>query len=1132
VALCQEVLVRAPRNPAALRLLGILWLDGGRAAEAIAPLREALRADPADLRTLDALSAALMAANDHAGAEQIVRQALALDGRLVVAHMRLGLALGAQGRWGEAARAFEAALEIAPRAADAHHNLGDALTRLQLPHEAIDCFRRALEINPENPVSHNSLGLELQELGLWGAARQRYQRALALDPDFADARYNMGILSLFRHEFESGWRGYEYRLRSRLIRAGLRKRPETLEQYERLPRWGGPSETGVGEVAIWAEQGIGDQILFSTLIPDLLACGVPILYEVDRRLLPAYQRAFPGARFVPFQDPPQEALQRADRVLLAGSLPGFFRRSRPDFERQPARLLGALPERVAHYRQRLDRLGPGPKIALSWRSTREDWFVQRKNAPLADFATLLKLPGVKFADVQYGDTGAERASVEAALGEGLLHFDDVDYFNDLEEVLAILEACDLVITTSNATAHFAGALGKRTWLLFLADRPPFHYWAHGDGRKALWYPSVEIVTDVRHADWRSLIALVAERLAQEAGPDSAGSAKRVGADGRDRQTLPEWLARARALRSEDRLGEAVAACRNRLAQAPGDAEAWCELAHALRWQGEWSDARAAATRAIEIAPRLARAWFNLGAIEVATGEPGTGIASYRRALDIDPEFAEAWSNLGEALGAGGDRTGEIEAYRRALAVNPQLAPAWSNLGNALLDTGRIGGSLAACRRATELDPQSAAGWNNLGNALHESGEEEAAVTACETALRIAPELAEAWSSLGAALHGLGRYEDAIRAHGRARDLQPRTAHHYFNLGTTLMHYGRNPEAIDMLRRGLQLDPGHAAAHWDLSFALLGCGRLREGWEECEWRWRRPRAEPRRYTFTPWDGDASSPRRLLLWAEQGVGDQIMHASMIPELAATKLDLTLEIDPRLLPLARRSFPGVKVVPRRESPAASAADFDCQAPLGSLGRWLRPSFESFPAHRGYLKPDPARAGAYRSRLLGTAQPAQRVIGVSWRSANREFGAYKSCSLTEWTPILRAPHARFVDLQYGDTASERGRAEQQSGTRIEHLPDLDLFNDLEGLAALCAACDLVITASNATAHVAGALGRPVWLIVPTGYGRIWYWFSGRRDSPWYPSMRVYSQAAPGDWSGVLDEVARDLRAFVAKQP
>lgn len=157
--------------------------------------------------------------------------------------------------------------------------------------------------------------------------------------------------------------------------------------------------------------------------------------------------------------------------------------------------------------------------------------------------------------------------------------------------------------------------------------------------------------------------------------------------------------------------------------------------------------------------------------------------------------------------------------------------------------------------------------------------------------------------------------------------------------------------------------------------------------------------------------------------------------------------------------------------------------------------------------------------------------LVGISWKSANRELGLLKSLALRDWSGILSVPGARFVDLQYGDTAAERGEAERQSGARIEHLPDLDLYRDLEGLAALCAACDLVITASNVTAHVAGALGRPVWLLAPRANGRHWYWFAGRADSPWYPSMRIYTQDAAGNWSGVLDAVAGELAGFIRDQ-
>jgi len=1126
-ALCREVIARAPDSPIALRMLGILALERGSAAEAIPLLRDALRAEPENLNALDALAMAHAAAGDFAQAESVVRRGLAVDAGRPVAHLRLGMMLTPQGKWAEAARAFEETIRRAPRLAAAHHNLGDALTKLHRPEEAIPSFRRALSIDPANPETYNSLGLALQRLRLWSAARRRYENALALDPAFEKARYNLALARLFHREFEQGWPEYEARLRCEPVRVTLRERVETLDLYERLPRWGGPAEGGAGPVAIWAEQGIGDQILFSTLIPELIAAAVPFIYEVDRRLLPAYERAFLNGRFVALDDPPHPALRDAGRVLLAGSLPGVFRRRREAFARQPEKLLTARTERVAHYRQRLAASGPGLKVALSWRSTREDWFGEKKNVALADLAPLLKLPGVRFVDVQYGDTTGERNAAEAMTGVRLLHFDEVDYFNDLEEVLAILEACDLLITTSNATAHFAGALGKRTWLLYPANQPPFHYWSLDGSGRTLWYPAVEILTGVEHADWRSLIVAAAAKLEALALEEQMGpTGFAVGAlDVAPRPADP--LENVKALRKEGKLAEAEAACRLVLEKAPRNAAAWCELSHLLRWQARLDEARAAVMHAIELAPEMATAYFNLGAIQAAQGEAVWAIESYRRVLELDPALAEAWSNLGELLGAAGDKAGEIDAYRRALDANPQLAPVWSNLGNALLEAGRSGEALVACLRATDLDPDFAAGWNNLGNALHACGEDEEAVAACESALKLEPEHAEIWGTLGAALHGLGRLDEAIEAHRRAAAMQPGVAHHHFSLGVALMHFGRYSEAITHLRQALALDPHHAQAHWDLSCALLVSGRLSEGWEQYEWRWRRGKAEAKRYDFTPWDGDLSRPRRLLLWAEQGIGDHILYGSLLADLASSLLRITLEVDPRLVSLYQRSFPQLTVIPQRDPPA-DPKDFDCQAPLGSLGRWLRPTIESFPQKRGYLKPDLMRAEAYRARLTGDT--GTRLVGIAWKSANQEFGAAKSQSLLDWGKVLTVPGVRFVDLQYADTETERERVERRTGARIDHLPDLDLHDDLEGLAALCAASDLVITASNVTAHMAGALGRAVWLMAPQGGGRLWYWFPGRADSPWYPSMRIFEQRVRGSWRETLDAVAQALAALVSK--
>ena len=587
-----------------------------------------------------------------------------------------------------------------------------------------------------------------------------------------------------------------------------------------------------------------------------------------------------------------------------------------------------------------------------------------------------------------------------------------------------------------------------------------------------------------------------------------------------------WRELGISLRQQGRLAEAVDAFERALERAPGDAQALSEMAHALRWQGKADEARRAAARAVEIAPGLAGAWFNLGAALHEQGDTARGIEAYRKALELQPDFAEAWSNLGEALADSGDRTGGIEAYRRAVAANPRLAAAWSNLGNALLEVEQLAEAVTACRRATEIDPGVAAAWNNLGNALSRQGEHAAAVRACERALALEPLLAGAWSNLGGALMERGEHEKACAAHRQALAAEPRNARAHYNLGLAQERGQQYAAAVDSYRRAVELDPEFAAAGVRLACALLMQGAFREGWAEYGWRWRGKDVEPKRFAFPSWTGDRAPGQRLLVWGEQGIGDEIIYSIMLGELAEAGLRVTVELDRRLVPLAQRSFPEVRVVARREPAAVDAVAFDFQCPLGDLGRWLRTSFESFPRHAGYLKVDAARARAIAARVR--SRGPQKVIGISWSSANQEFGASKSTALADWAEVLRVPGTRFVDLQYGDTAGAREALRRRHGLHLAHLDDVDLFNDLEAAAALCAACDLVITVSNVTAHLAGALGKPVWLLAPAANGRIWYWFSGRSDSPWYPSMRIFTQQSPGAWREVLDRIAAELAAFV----
>lgn len=502
-----QALARDPGQAEALYGRGQVLQRLGRLPEALDSFAAALRVVPGQAEVWWGQGNVLYALRRFDEALRSFDEALRRLPNVAVLHFNRANTLGELGRHGDALAAYDRALALAPGNLDMRNNRGNTRQEAGDVAGAEAEFRAMIADAPGDARGYNGLGFALQDQGRLAEAAVMYERALGLAPDFADAHHNLALVRLYQRDFARAWPAYEHRLDPTGYRANMRKDLRSVDLFERLPRWRGPDDRPRDAVGIWSEQGIGDQLLFSSVLPDLVASGVPFVYEVDRRLLPAYQRAFPDARFVALADPPAPELQHAGAALFAGSLPGLFRPSVASFARQPRQLLAAAPERVRHYR---DRLGAGFKVALSWRSARPGRLGRSKSATLADCVPLLAVPGVCGVDVQYGDTSAERAGLPP--GQDLAHFADVDCYNDLDEVLAILGACDLLITTSNANAHLAAALGKSVWLLYPAERAPFHYWAHGGDHRCLWYPTVEIVTAPELADWPQLVAFTAAKL--------------------------------------------------------------------------------------------------------------------------------------------------------------------------------------------------------------------------------------------------------------------------------------------------------------------------------------------------------------------------------------------------------------------------------------------------------------------------------------------------------------------------------------------------------------------------------------------------------------------------------------------
>ncbi len=466
------------------------------------------------------------------------------------------------------------------------------------------------------------------------------------------------------------------------------------------------------------------------------------------------------------------------------------------------------------------------------------------------------------------------------------------------------------------------------------------------------------------------------------------------------------------------------------------------------------------------------------------GRLADAVGAYERAIAAEPGLAEAHYNLGIAHRALGRMEDAASCWRRAIELRPEFVPAHNNLGSALLELGQVDAAIAAHRRALALDPRSIAALVNLGNALRQAGRPDEAAEAYRGALAVKP--------------------DEAMAHG--------------NLGLALQDLGKLAESEAAYRRAIALRPDYADAHRNLGMLLLLLGRFPEGWAAYRWRWH-TRWHPRRqFPFPAWDGGAVAGKRLLLHAEQGLGDTIMFCRLAAVLSARGAAITLEVQPALV----RLLVGLAGVERILPTGAALPQLDLEAPLLDLPGLLGLDAGNVPAAIPYLRAEPERVARWRALLDG--RPGLKV-GIVWQgNPNSIADLGRSLPLGTFAPLAALPGVRLIALQKG-----AGREQLAALPAVGDLgPDFDAGPDaFLDTAAVMQGLDLVVTADTAVAHLAGALGRPCWIVLKSVPD--WRWMLHRSDTPWYPSVRLFRQARRGDWDEVFRRVADALAALNA---
>ena len=525
---------------------------------------------------------------------------------------------------------------------------------------------------------------------------------------------------------------------------------------------------------------------------------------------------------------------------------------------------------------------------------------------------------------------------------------------------------------------------------------------------------------------------------------------------------------------------------------------------------------------LAINPRHPDSLHLLGMIAYQAGDFDTAADLIKKAIAIHSTGTSYFVNLGTVLQAQGKLDEAVALYRHSLTLKPNLTEIHVNLGNVLLAQGELDESVVCFERALALKPDSAEAHNNLGNALHGKGKLDEALAVFQRALTIKPDYAEVHYNMGSVRRAQDRLDDAVTCYRLAIGIRPDYPEAHYNLGNVLRERGKVDEALEEYEIALALWPDYAQAGFGEALAQLLQGNFGIGWQNYERRWKSIDHDTPRRTYSEplWAGEKLEAGNLLIWAEQGVGDEIMFAGFIPEVLHTGNRCVLECNSRLKPLFARSFPDVEVVSGCGPGSHAELEIASQIPGGSLPGLFRKATADFAATTSpYLIADRAE----RDRLRSRYDDGRKLIGLAWYTNSVKNGRFRCIDLALLSPLLARPEIRLISLQYGDHDDlEKQVAAARGPILIDR--DVDQLADMDLFAAQIAAMDLVITIDNSTAHLAGALGVPVWVLLP--FAPDWRWLLDREDSPWYPTMRLFRQPKPGDWQSVVERVNAALTA------
>lgn len=513
----------------------------------------------------------------------------------------------------------------------------------------------------------------------------------------------------------------------------------------------------------------------------------------------------------------------------------------------------------------------------------------------------------------------------------------------------------------------------------------------------------------------------------------------------------------------------------------------------------------------------------LGLIFEAIGKSKQAILAYQRAVSIKPDYAEAYHNMAVALQSQGRYAAAVQKCKQAVSLKPDYAEVYNTMAFSQEQQQQYAEAIENYKQAVQLKPDFAEAYNHLGFVLNDQGRHAEAIENYRLALQIDPDYAEVYNNLGIALKDQEQFAEAIKNFEQALQLDPDFAEAYYNLANSLRDQGRCTEALKHYTEAIHLRPDYAEAHWNMSLTLLLRGDFVQGWKEYKWRRKTNLATvlyPHHHDAPRWDGSSFADKRLFVHCEQGLGDAIQLVRYLPMVKTLGGTVIFEVWQPLLELLR-AFKGIDELVELSCERKSNINFHFYASLLDLPNIFGTTLETIPNEVPYIYADCEKSERWRQRLSGP----DLKVGIVWAGKSTHGNDHnRSCTLKLFSRLAKIDGVQLYSLQKGTVSLQL--TELKMTIAIENLAEE--CEDFSDTAAVIENLELVISVDTAVAHLAGAMGKEVWTLLP--FAPDWRWMLGREDSPWYPTMRLFRQPEPGCWEDVFQRVAKQLQILLDK--